>query len=155
VTGALRQDVPVGTGADLPMTRKLLGLLHDASENANRHGRESIEAGDLRQALALPSRRRRRRRHIGVERLDGGALEWWRAAQHAAALAGHPYLAPEHLRLVGADEAERTVVLGRLGAFGGSSFWRPRGPRSAARRRGRAKTAERRRMARADSDRAT
>jgi hypothetical protein len=136
------------------MTRKLLGLLHDASANARRDGREVIDAGDLRQALARPPRRRRPRGRIGVERLDGGALQWWRAAEREAALAGHPYLAPEHLRLVGADEAERTALLRRLGAFGGSSVWRPRGLRSAARRRGREMTAERQRMARAD-DRAT
>jgi hypothetical protein len=132
------------------MTRKLLGLLHAASANARRDGREVIDAGDLRQALARPPRRRRRRRRVGVERLDGGALQRWRAAEREAALAGHPYLAPEHLRLVGADEAERTALLRRLGGFGGKRVWRPRGPRSAARRRGREMTAERQRVARAD-----
>jgi hypothetical protein len=53
----------------LPKTRKLLGLLDDATENARRDGREVIDAGDLRQALARPSRRRRRPRRVGLERL--------------------------------------------------------------------------------------
>jgi hypothetical protein len=74
-----------------------------------------------------------------------------RAADHEADLLGHPYIGLEHLelarlRLAGLDH-ERQGMLQHIRAGTTRKWWRPRGPRSALRRRGRAQTAQAQREA--------
>lgn len=73
-------------------------------------------------------------------------------AAHEAALLRHPYVGPEHIQLAAAARIPDRTVYNRLqgelleraasrpsGPYGQGWFgsqWRPRGPRSAARRRG-------------------
>ena len=66
------------------------------------------------------------------------------AADHEADLLAHPYIGPEHLelarlRLAGREE-ERASKLAALTSGVQRRHWRPRGPRSALRRRGMAQT---------------
>ena len=68
-------------------------------------------------------------------------------ARHQADLLGHPYVAPEHvrlaaLRLLGRREPWKELSAALSPALPGGR-WRPRGLRSAARRRGRELTARR------------
>jgi hypothetical protein len=89
-----------------------------------------------------------------AERLPAGLTlrELLDQAAHEAALLRHPYIGPEHVRLAAAARIVDDAIYGRLrdellertashpdGRSGPGWFgtgWRPRGPQSAARRRG-------------------
>ncbi len=78
--------------------------------------------------------------------IAGGAVtaEVLAAADHEADLLAHPYIGLEHLelarlRLAGREE-ERAAVRAALTAGVQLPHWRPRGPGSALRRRGIART---------------
>src|SRR5256885_3058475 len=78
--------------------------------------------------------------------IESGAVspELLAAADHEADLLAHPYIGPEHLELarlgLAGREQERAALLGQLTAGVRAPRWRPRGPRSALRRRGIART---------------
>jgi hypothetical protein len=137
---------------EMPITSRLRAVVIAAAQGAQADGRPRIELGDLHEALRSGSRRGWHWRwgRVSADLLGDDIESWWRAGEREAARAGHPYLAPEHLLLVCASEIERARLLDELGSFSGPQWWRPRGPRSAARTRGRELTAERQRQARRD-----
>jgi hypothetical protein len=82
--------------------------------------------------------------------IDAGVVppEWLVAASHEADALAHPYIGVEHLELarltLEGRHDERDAYRRSLGVGVRRRWWRPRGPRSALRRRGLRETAEQR-----------
>ena len=79
-----------------------------------------------------------------------------RAAEHEADVLGHPYIGIEHVELARLSLAGQVpdwnAARARLAVGVHRRWWRPRGPRSALRRAGRARSALAQRAARETDD---
>jgi hypothetical protein len=103
----------------------------------------SLRGGPRAPMLVVMSRGPTRRVHrlLGSGAVSGQLLQ---AADHEADLLGHPYIGLEHLDLGRLDLAglttERDALRQRMRGGVRRRWWRPRGPNSALRRRGRKQT---------------
>ncbi len=115
-------------------TRRPRQALLIATGFAAREGRRAISGSDLRQAVSVPLSAERTWRRTRKFALDAEARRLWEQAEAQPEVLGHPYLAPERIALVGADEVDRTRLLVALGTpFAKRRWWHVRGLHSAAR----------------------